>query len=416
MRVCMRLCGMCMRLRRRREVAMTNFIQRFLKKPIPIKPLPTGIHHYKSPPENPLNYRLHLRLETEGNGLLVINASTILHLNETAAEYAYYLVHETPEEEIISEITSRYNISRKKVKEDYIKFNEQIETLIYTPDLDPVSFLDIERHIPFSDNISAPYRLDCALTYRLPEGAPIESAPTKRVDRELTTVEWKSIIDKAWEAGIPHILFTGGEPTLRDDLIDLIEHAENNGQVTGLLTDGKKLGDTKYLNLLLQAGLDHTMIIIQPDDKSSWESLTNFAYWSETLDEDIFVAAHLTLTKENAHQAIELIDKLTEAGVSAISLSENDKSLSEELQVAREHTNNLDLDLIWDIPVPYSNLNPVAMELEMEDNFEKPEGAGRAWLYVEPDGDILPGQGENKGLGNLLSDKWEKIWDAARNL
>lgn len=135
---------------------MTNFIKRFLKKPTPIKPLPTGIHHYKSPPENPLNYRLHLRLETEGNGLLVINASTILHLNETAAEYAYYLVHETPEEEIISEITSRYNISRKKVKEDYIKFNEQIETLINTPDLDPASFLDIERHIPFSDNISAP--------------------------------------------------------------------------------------------------------------------------------------------------------------------------------------------------------------------------------------------------------------------
>ena len=395
---------------------MANIFQRFLKNPIPIKPLPAGIYSYKSPPENPLNYRLHLRLETEGNGLLVVNASTILHLNETAAEYAYYLVNETPENDILSNITSRYNVGRKKAEEDYLKFKEQIETLIKTPDLDPVSFLDIERHIPFSDNISAPYRLDCALTYRLPEGIQRESAPTKRVDRELNTEEWKLIIDKAWKAGIPHILFTGGEPTLRDDLVELLAHAENHGQVTGLLTDGKKLGDSNYLNGLLQVGLDHTMIILQPDDKSSWESLTNFSYWSETLDEDIFVAAHLTLMKDNAHQAIENINKLTEAGLSAISLSANDKSLSGELQIARVHANNLDIDLIWDIPVPYSNLNPIALELEIEENSEKPEGAGRAWLYVEPDGDILPGQGENKLLGNILSDKWEKIWTAAKNL
>ena len=40
--------------------------------------------------------------------------------------------------------------------------------------------------------------------------------PIKRVDRELTTDEWGDILDKAWAAGIPHITFTGGEPTLRD--------------------------------------------------------------------------------------------------------------------------------------------------------------------------------------------------------
>jgi MoaA/NifB/PqqE/SkfB family radical SAM enzyme len=259
--------------------------------------------------------------------------------------------------------------------------------------------------------------LDCAITYKLPEGVPLEAAPTKRVDQELTTEEWKSIIDKAWSIGIPHILFTGGEPTLRDDLPELIRHAENNGQVTGLLTNGIKLGDTKYLNSLLQAGLDHTMIIIQPDEKNSWESLTSFAYWSETLDEDIFVAAHLTLTKENAKHAIQYINKLTEAGVSAISLSESDKSLSDELQIARDHANEMDIDLVWDIPVPYSQLNPVNIELETdEEEIEKVKGTGRGWLYVEPDGDVLPDQGINHVLGNFLKDDWGKIWEAAKNL
>jgi organic radical activating enzyme len=396
---------------------MATIIERIRKQFEPFKPLPAGIYHYQSPADHPMNYRLHLRLEEDGKGLLVINASTVLHLNETAAEYAYYLVNEIPKAEALKEIRQRYNVSYKDAEEDFNKLNGQIETLITTPDLDPVSFLDIERHIPYADHISAPYRLDCALTYKLPKGAPSEATPTKRVDQELTSEQWKSIIDKAWKVGIPHILFTGGEPTLRDDLPKLIEHAENNGQVTGLLTNGIKLGDTKYLNTLLQAGLDHTMIIMQPDDKSSWDSLTSFAYWAETLNEDIFVAAHLTLTKENANQAIQHIDKLTEAGVSAISLSESDKSLSEELQIARAHANELDIDLVWDIPVPYSNLNPVNLELEAsEEEIEKVEGVGKGWLYVEPDGDVLPSQGVTKVLGNFLRDDWDKIWEAAKNL
>jgi hypothetical protein len=34
-------------------------------------------------------------------------------------------------------------------------------------------------------------------------------------------------------------------------------------------------------------------------------------------------------------------------------------------------------------------------------------------IYVEPDGDVLPGQGINRPLGNLLSDSWDQIWEKA---
>jgi MoaA/NifB/PqqE/SkfB family radical SAM enzyme len=83
--------------------------------------------------------------------------------------------------------------------------------------------------------------LDCALTYRLREEVPTGIAPVERVERELETEEWKTVLDKAWAAGIPHIVFTGGEPTLREDLLELIEYAEGHGQVTGLMTDGLRL-------------------------------------------------------------------------------------------------------------------------------------------------------------------------------
>lgn len=380
------------------------------------EPLSPGIYHYQAPENDPLNYRLHLRLEEGGTGLLIINAATVLHLNQTAAEYAYHIVNQTPLEEAVESIQRRYDVSRTDVLDDFSNLKEQIQTLIDLPDLDPVTYMDIERHAPYSDAISAPYRLDCAITYQVSDNANPDVAPVKRVDRQLSTEEWKTILNKAWQAGIPHVVFTGGEPTLREDLPDLIAAAEENGQVTGIVTDGYKLSDSNYLHTLLSAGLDHTLIVLQPEHEQSWDSLASFSYWSETMDEDLFVAVHLTLTEDNKDNFHSLIEKLALAGVAALSLSANSKSLAEELKSAQEFAYSKDIELVWDIPVPYSALNPIALELEnAEDESETSSGAGRGWLYVEPDGDVLPGQGINQVLGNFLTDEWDAIWESAKS-
>jgi organic radical activating enzyme len=366
----------------------------------PIKPIPSGIYHYISPPDDPRNYRMHLRIEPEGNGVLIINASTILHLNPTAAEYAYYLVKNEPVKQAAHKMVERYHVDLEQAKNDYQELVDRIQTLINTPDLDPVTFLDLDRIRPFTGHITAPYRLDCALTYRIPERT-IETALVKCVDRELDTIEWKSIFDKAWSAGIPHIIFTGGEPTLRDDLPELIAHAESNDQVTGLISDGLRLSERDYLDSLLQTGLDHLMIIFQPDNEAAWDALEN------SLVEDLFVAVHLTLDDKNKDELAGLIDQLAEKGVKAISLSANDQSLYGVLEKLRSQVADLTLELVWNLPVPYSTFNPVDLETEL---IEQIEGEGRAWLYVEPDGDVLPAQGVNRVLGNILSDNWDQIW------
>jgi hypothetical protein len=366
----------------------------------PIKPIPSGIYHYISPPDDPRNYRLHLRLEPGGNGVLIINASTILHLNQTAAEYAYYLVKNEPVEQAAHKMVERYHVELEQAKNDYQELVDRIQTLINTPDLDPVTFLDLDRIRPFTGHITAPYRLDCALTYRIPERTT-ETALVKRVDRELDTIEWKSVFDKAWSVGIPHIIFTGGEPTLRDDLPELIAHAESNDQVTGLISDGLRLSERDYLNSLLQTGLDHLMIIFQPDNEAAWDALEN------SLVEDLFVAVHLTLDDKNKDDLAVLIDQLAERGVKAISLSAHDQSLYGVLEKLRSQVADLTLELVWNLPVPYSTFNPVDLETEL---IEQIEGEGRAWLYVEPDGDVLPAQGVNRVLGNILSDNWDQIW------
>src|SRR5512136_1027714 len=127
---------------------MSNIIESVRHLLTPVKPLPAGIFHYQAPPEAPVPYRLHLRLEPDGTGLLIVNASTILHLNQTAAEFAYHLIRQTPEEQIAREISGRYRVGRNQALQDYRTLNDRIITLIHTPDLDPEMFLDFERTAP----------------------------------------------------------------------------------------------------------------------------------------------------------------------------------------------------------------------------------------------------------------------------
>ena len=189
---------------------------------------------------------------------------------------------------------------------------------------------------------------------------------------------------------------------MREDTLTLIAHAEHNGQVSGLLSDGLRLVEEAYLVDLLQTGLDHLMIVLEPENDLSWQAL------GKVLAADLFTAIHLTLTPQNAASLPGYIKKLAEMGTPAISLTSQDPSLGETLQALRDHAADLQMSLVWDLPVPYSSQNPIAMELVEE---KLVDGAGRAWLYVEPDGDVLPAQGLNQILGNMLKDPFEKIWN-----
>ncbi len=368
-----------------------------------VEPIPVGVYRYQAAQDATLPYKLHLRVETDGTGILIINASTVLHLNRTAVEYAYYFIDGRKEEDIPPLIAARYDVSVGQAKRDMEGFLSKVDTLIHTEDLDPVTYLEMDRVAPYSQKISAPYRLDCALTYQVSAGVDSKAAPTERVDRELNTDEWKQILNHAFEAGIPHVIFTGGEPTLRSDLPDLIAAAEELGIVCGLLTDGIKFGDKKYMNHLLQNGLDHIMLLCQSENKVFWKALKNL------ISEDIAVTVHLTLSNDNLKDVPSLLKKLANKDVTSISLSADSSNLAEALAAASQKASDLHLRQVWGLPVPYSAFNPVSVELESGAE-SAPEGAGRAWLYVEPDGDVLPAQEINKVLGNILTDPWKKIW------
>ena len=368
-----------------------------------VRPVPAGMYQYQAPADAPLPYKWHLRVEADGTGMLVLNASTVLHLNQTAVEYAYYLAQGKTKPEILALVAERYDVEKEQAAKDLDEFIEKVTILINSEDLDPETFLDMERVVPYAKKLSAPLRLDCALTYKVSARTSAAVAPNERVTRELSTEEWEKVLDTMATAGVPHVIFTGGEPTLRNDLPELIAKTEQIGVVCGLLTDGLKLANNKYMNTLLAAGLDHIMLLVDEANQEFWQALKLL------MPADIAVTVHATLTKANQAGFSALLDKLAKEKVTSLSLSAEDEALSKGLDEAAHKAATLGMRLVWDLPVPYSACHPVALE-EREAGKKLPEGAGRSWLYVEPDGDVLPAQGVNRVLGNLLSDSWAKIW------
>ncbi|HQU36693.1 MAG TPA: hypothetical protein PLR65_08905, partial [Anaerolineales bacterium] len=139
----------------------------------------------------------------------------------------------------------------------------------------------------------------------------------------------------------------------------------------------------------------------QPGNATSWEALGSL------LREDIFVTAHLTVNAENAGQADGILERLANLGVKNLSVTTADKSFTSSLPAIHNRAAELGMTMRFDLPVPYSAENPVAYETAED---ETPDGAGRAWMYVEPDGDVLPAQGmKDRVLGNFLNDEWETI-------
>lgn len=76
---------------------------------------------------------------------------------------------------------------------------------------------------------------------------------------ELTTLEGKALIDDLAAFGSAVLLFSGGEPTMREDLPELAEYAVQKGMRAVISTNGMRI-DQDYANRLKTIGLSYVGI------------------------------------------------------------------------------------------------------------------------------------------------------------
>jgi len=372
--------------------------------------------------------RLHLRVESDGSGVLLVNASQLFHFNPSAAFMARLLLEEIPPGDALKALMHAFSVKRAQAAEDFLRFRQTFLTIIDPlQDACPLCDLSLEVLQPFSRQPSAPYRMDLALTYRCNNRCLHCYNDPMRAKEELSTSQWKEVLERVASIGIPHVVFTGGEPTLREDLPELVAHAESLGLVSGLNSNGRRLAEVSFLQRLLQAGLDHVQITLESHDPAIHNRIVaNPQAWQQTTDgirqalkTHLFLMTNTTLLAENSPYLAETLNFLSELGVPTVGLNglihsgrgvSNPQALQESqladlLEIAKSHAQRSGQRLIWYTPTQYCHFNPIESGLGVK--------GCTAALYnmcVEPDGCVIPCQSYYASLGNLLSDPWDSIW------
>lgn len=373
---------------------------------------------------------LQLRVEPSGEGLLVINANTVLYLNETATAHAYFFIQGMPTEEAVKKIRRIYRIDEETARRDHERIIYTVSTLAETEEVCPISFLDMEQAEPFTQEVSAPIRMDLALTFRCQNNCIHCYAGGPHETPELATDKWKRVIDRLKKIGVFIFTFTGGEPTLREDLPELLRYAQERGIVTGLITNGRRLKDKEYVQRLAEAGLDFVQITLESHDPNVHDLITaTKGSWQETVEAiknviptPIYIATNTTLSKHNADSFLETIEFLHDLGLrvfgcNSLIYSGSAPSIANEFALTIDElrellrkilvkAGELGMKFMWYTPTQYCQLDPVRLGLGV-----KSCSAARVNMCVGPEGEVYPCQSYFESVGNILKDSWKKIWN-----
>lgn len=127
-----------------------------------------------------------------------------------------------------------------------------------------------------SFDVGLPVGILAELTHRCPLQCPYCSNPREllKANRELDTATWKRAFEEAADLGVLQVHLSGGEPTLRRDLPELIETLSARGVYTNLITAGVT-ADGTALGRLADAGLNHIQVSIQGADAKTTELIGN---------------------------------------------------------------------------------------------------------------------------------------------
>ena len=401
----------------------------FVKKIFSRSKIPQGRYTYRGEGDF-TGLALQLRVEPEGNGLLIINANTVLFLNETSTAYAYFLMQGLTTEEVVSKIRGIFRVKERLVRSDYEKLVYTISTLAQTEEVDPISYLDLKKIEPFSQVYSAPLRVDLSVTFRCQNRCVHCYAGGSHETNELTTDEWKKVIDRLQEVGVFILTFTGGEPTIREDLPDLLIYGQKKGLVTGLITNGRNLTDEKYVKILEESGLDFVQVTLESHKPEVHDLMTGIkGSWKETvkgiknlIPTNIYTTTNSTLSKYNAEYFLDTVDFIKELGVAAFGCnsliySGKAKDIAEDfafpiedlkilLPKIKDKASKLGLKFLWYTPTQYCKFNPVKLGLGI-----KSCSAAMINMCIAPNGDVYPCQSYFESLGNILKNDWNSIWN-----
>lgn len=289
----------------------------------------------------------------------------------------------------------------------------------------------------YAPRMAAPHRMDLMISTMAKDNAwhcnqkclhcyaanqPLSAVP------EMDTDQWLAVIEKCRSIGIPQLTFTGGEPTLRQDLVKLVQAAQ--WFVTRLNTNGRMLTSALCKDLRA-ASLDAVQITFYSADEAVHNELVGVDGYTDTVNGiknalaaglNVSLNTPLCSLNKDYRATVEFaydlgIRYLTCSGL--IPAGNAAESASKSVRLTPE--------ALTEVLRPAMDF---ALSHGMEVNFTSPGwldedtltglgftqipscGACLSNMAVAPDGTVLPCQSwlTGHGLGHILRTPWNRIW------
>lgn len=178
--------------------------------------------------------------------------------------------------------------------------------------------------------LDLPLAVLAEVTHRCPLQCPYCSNPLdlQRAGDELSRAEWLRVIDELAAIGVLQLHFSGGEPLIRKDLVDLVRHAGKAGLYTNLITSGVLL-DAAKVAALAEAGLNHVQISLQDTEDGLADRISGLAgaHAKKLAAARLVREAGLPLTvnavmhRQNLQHLPEMIDLAVELGAGRLEVA-----------------------------------------------------------------------------------------------
>ena len=416
-----------------------------------------GVSHCTFNPEGPGVVRIHLippkfRLFRSSAYIVILNGYYLLPLGYSWAPILSNFMKEVnrfdgkpiteADGKMIVENTARNvrkvypSVPKKDIEEDLEELLDVLFAVARGNDPDAeIEKLSIRA---YRDNMTAPHRMDlmvsamtdscgkwqcnqkCVFCY----AAGQQMGKTK----EMTTEQWKQAIDRLDAARVPMVTFTGGEPTQRADIAELVGYAKR--MVTRLNTNGVNL-TPELVQQLKVAGLDSVQVTLYSHDEAVHNALVGSNHHADTIQgirnavaAGLDISINTPLCKKNADYERTLafiyslgvrfvtVSGLICTGMAGINHKEYDLTsdeLFEIIKTANEFCNAHEMEIDFTSPglINAEKLDELGMNVPMC-------GACLSNMAIAPDGTVVPCQswlGADASLGNILTDPFKRIWN-----
>ncbi len=251
-------------------------------------------------------------------------------------------------------------------------------------------------------------------------------------DEELTTEQGKQLIDEIIKAGFKIMIFSGGEPFMRDDIFELVDYAVKGGLRVVFGTNGTLI-TKEVAQKVKDLGVMGVGISLDSMDKGKHDNLRKYkGAWDEAVrgmkncrEAGLPFQIHTTVMEWNDHEVTAITDFAVEMGAVAHHIfflvpTGRAVSIEEESLRAEQYEDLLHRILkkqqevgIELKPTCAPQFMRIAKQMGMNLRFGRGCLAGTSYCIIGPRGDVQPCAYMDINIGNVKETPFSELWKSS---